>query len=263
MLKIVIRVQYCCLFFLFLIPNLSAQTDSIEEKIAEMLQLNGSKANFDMVINSLIDQELAAYSDLMSKEFYERFREGIMRDGYDSLEVKLIPVYKQIFTLEEIDGIITFLKSDVGQSMTKKTPIVLKESMRIGSEWGQQFASDISSKIKQSNELKFKTELDADCSSFREGAFFTYNPDSTITEVIRMDNIQIEKYGEEEFKFEIKWLSDCRYTLQSIGEKALKLMPEPLEINILNVEADKYQFIAKEIGADFYMEGEIIKIKSK
>lgn len=136
----------------FISGSLLAQQNTAEDKVRKMLELNGSKANFEVAIKNMIELQKQQFDSDHSKEFFEKFQDEILAEGYNSLLEKLIPVYTENFTEPELDGIIAFLESEVGIAMTKKTPYILQASMQIGAEWGEELARSIMEKMEQSKE---------------------------------------------------------------------------------------------------------------
>jgi len=49
----------------------------------------------------------------------------------------------------DLNEINTFYKSPVGQKLTKKTPLIMVESMEIGQEWGREIGGYIAKKIEE------------------------------------------------------------------------------------------------------------------
>ena len=58
----------------------------------------------------------------------------IMQEGFTwaKLEPEMIKIYAEEFSQEEIDGMIKFYKTPVGQSTIDKMPIVMQKSMQVG-----------------------------------------------------------------------------------------------------------------------------------
>ena len=49
-----------------------------------------------------------------------------------------IPIYAEHFTPEEIDQLVKFYSTPIGQKTIKTMPLVLRESMESGQKWGQE-----------------------------------------------------------------------------------------------------------------------------
>ncbi len=50
----------------------------------------------------------------------------------------ILPIYSKHFTLEELEQLIAFNRTPLGQKVIAEMPMVMKESMSAGQEWGRQ-----------------------------------------------------------------------------------------------------------------------------
>jgi len=66
----------------------------------------------------------------------------------------VVPVYDRNFTDAEIDGMLAFYSSPVGQKVLSKLPVVLQESMQVGQTWGQELSKKIMQKLQQKGYIK-------------------------------------------------------------------------------------------------------------
>lgn len=76
----------------------------------------------------------------LPREQYERLAQVL--HPQDIVE-RIVPVYDRHFTERDIDGMITFWRSPVGQKLLKEGPAVTQESVAAG----QQFAQEIFKKL--------------------------------------------------------------------------------------------------------------------
>lgn len=241
------------------ISDIKAQ-DTIENKIQKMLELTGAKKQFDMAIDRIITIQQEVYQDdILDEEFFTRFRERVMAEGFNEISKRLMPIYLKHLTEEEIDGIIKFYESDIGKSLIEKTPLIMSESMGIGAEWGEQIGKEIVEELylkseQKELEQKFNIEIEEDCTKFREGKFMYYQPDSTKMELTRKGNKQTEIFDEKVLEYKIDWVSNNRYILLD------ESMPnDTLTVNIYDTTDNSYKYIAKMKGMDMYADGEVIK----
>lgn len=61
----------------------------------------------------------------------------------------VIPIYERHFTLEEMQGLVTFYESPLGKTMLEKMPAVVQESMSVGNAWGREKAEEIFRQLKE------------------------------------------------------------------------------------------------------------------
>tara|TARA_R110001583_G_scaffold195057_1_gene368866 strand:- start:1749 stop:2519 length:771 start_codon:yes stop_codon:yes gene_type:complete len=238
---------------------IDAQENQLELKIIKMMDAMGANQQFEVIMDNMIDLEKEQFKTSISDEFWELFRTGIKTKGQNELYKLLIPIYKKHLSKDDIIGIIEFYKSDSGQSLLAKTPIIFEDSYAAGQEWGKLLVSEISKEIENSQELKFHTKL-TNCDSFKQGKFKYYLPDSTLVEVVRKDSIQTETYNGNVLNLKINWIDKCRYKVWEISGKDEILGDKPIIVNIFEINNHKYKFITKLEDDDFYSIGEIEKI---
>ena len=121
---------------LFLINTVNAQEDILDEKVSRLLELTGSKQQFEVVIDNMVEMQRGQFEDILGDEFYDKLKIRMKTEGYHVLLDSIAPIYKKHLTEKELDGMIKFYESDVGKSMIEKMPLITSESMMIGAAWG-------------------------------------------------------------------------------------------------------------------------------
>ena len=58
-------------------------------------------------------------------------------------------VYARIFTLEELEAIARFYRSEVGRKYVEAAPKLTAEALRIGQKWGEIISRELRTKVKQ------------------------------------------------------------------------------------------------------------------
>ncbi|MEM6868706.1 MAG: DUF2059 domain-containing protein, partial [Cyanobacteria bacterium P01_C01_bin.121] len=113
-------------------------------KIEELLAITNSNDLNTQLIEGIIAQ-FREISPEVPEEWWSRFVEKI---DYDELNEIVIPIYAQNFTNEELDGIIDFYRTPIGQSVVNKMPAVIQESLVAGQSWGLSIAQEILSDLE-------------------------------------------------------------------------------------------------------------------
>ena len=150
---------------------LSARADEASKraKIEQMLTVLKMEDNFNLLMKQVEQQgrqmgmSMTNPSQLTDadKKILDNFMVKLMAAmqetmGWQKLKSEFIDLYAKAYTEEEVDGILTFYKSPVGQSMLAKTPQLVQQSMAIS----QTHMKEIQPKLEQlSNDLK--KDLDA------------------------------------------------------------------------------------------------------
>lgn len=129
---------------IFFSLNLVAQSEEdkiFEESVFEMFSLSGTEETFQTTI-----QQMATLLEPLggSEEFLNAFLDASILD----VQKRLVPVYKNHFTLEDIQQLIAFYKTPIGQKLAQKTPLITGESMQVGQQWGMELYQEYQDKLK-------------------------------------------------------------------------------------------------------------------
>jgi len=122
-----------------------AMFDSLYSQIEGMLKNLSSEFGVQPDEQEIFDSHYLKMIDLMKTEM-----------SWEKVKDPTIEIYRKTFTEAEIDGMLEFYKSEVGQSTLKKLPLVMQESMQMS----QTIVKLMMPKI-QALSVELKTELDA------------------------------------------------------------------------------------------------------
>ncbi len=160
------------LVLLFSLPLSATADDASRRQLAEQfLNINKVKDQVDLMygkIEGIIFSQLEAIDipdereknlQAMQKIALDLLFEGL---SWDKLKDEYIQLYADTFTEEELQGIIDFSKSPLGQKMAEKSPILMQRSMEIGRQHAQQVMPQVQKAIqdyiKENIETAKKTE---------------------------------------------------------------------------------------------------------
>lgn len=138
-----------------------------KESVKELLKVTKSEQLIDQssqyvhqIMASSIEQttqgqELNAKQKKAIENFNQDITNIVKQDfTWAKLEPEMIQLYVEEFTQEEINGMLEFYKTPIGQSTINKLPIVMEKSMKIG----QQQMGELTPKIMQASK-KLAKEL--------------------------------------------------------------------------------------------------------
>jgi|TARA_B110000240_G_C13418444_1_gene418360 hypothetical protein len=63
------------------------------------------------------------------------------------LQHKIYPIYANLFTLEELEQLVEFNRSPVGQKANQVMPSLLQQSMNAANQWSEQMAPKLSDRV--------------------------------------------------------------------------------------------------------------------
>jgi hypothetical protein len=114
-----------------------------EAKIRRVLQLTGSAQLGTQVINELLGSFKTAMPQVPAP-FWNDVQKEIRPDDFVNL---VIPIYARHFSESDLDGLIAFYSSPLGQRVTHEMPA--SECVVAGQEWGRKLSDQILARAKQ------------------------------------------------------------------------------------------------------------------
>jgi uncharacterized protein len=118
-------------------------------EILKFMELTGMTKVSQNLAAQMVDQMRPAILRSLppggrSEEIVDAFSQKFKaRVSADSLTNLMIPVYDKYLSREDLEGLIQFFQTPLGQKMIRITPQISKESYKIGSDWGQQTALEV------------------------------------------------------------------------------------------------------------------------
>jgi hypothetical protein len=88
---------------------------------------------------------------ILQSDFWDEFNKEVNAATLIDL---VLPIYDKYFTDDDIVQLIAFYQSPVGKKVVEKLPVIMQESMQVGSEWGKQLSEKILERLKQKGYLK-------------------------------------------------------------------------------------------------------------
>jgi len=129
--------------FLTFSGQVSAEPDT--QKIEQLLDMTGALALGEQLGKEMMKQMAPMFPE-KAQPLLQELTQALRGDDYKAL---IVGLYQQNFTESEVDALITFYSSPAGQSIIKKMPTVMQESMKIGGVFGQMKAREILERMRQ------------------------------------------------------------------------------------------------------------------
>ena len=105
-----------------------------DQAIRELIQITGASNLGRQMMEQMRPALQKAIPDLPAS-FWDDFMAEVKTDEMTDL---IVPIYARHFTLEELEELIAFNRTPLGQKVIAEMPAVMKESMSAGQEWGRQ-----------------------------------------------------------------------------------------------------------------------------
>lgn len=107
--------------------SMSAQeTSSFEKKTVELIKMTSGQ-QFEVMMDPLVK--------MVPEENQEAFKKELT-DSTSDLYTQMADIYMESFTEAEIDKILEFYHTPVGEKMVASLPEITKKGMELGQAWG-------------------------------------------------------------------------------------------------------------------------------
>ena len=94
---------------------------SLEEKINNLLELDGTFNNIENLIEETIEQQKKENFGV-SDHYWELLKNKVSKKSITELKEIVVPIYTQIYSESNIDNLIAFYSSETGKLITETQP---------------------------------------------------------------------------------------------------------------------------------------------
>jgi hypothetical protein len=116
-----------------------------EQAIRKLMEMIGAADLGDQVSQQLLSEMRLSFPQV-PEPLWAEFAESLDPAELTGLA---IPIYDRHFTMEELQALIDFYTTPVGQQVVKKLPLVAHESNTIGQQWGETKALEIAQRLAE------------------------------------------------------------------------------------------------------------------
>jgi uncharacterized protein len=128
-------------------PVLAAQPS--EAQVRELMQVMDVPGQFT-VMNNQMGAMMSQQLPCVPASYWQTY---IDKNGVDQLTKAMIPAYQHHFTADEVEGLIKFYKSTLGQKLVAQMPATMAEAAQAGQQWGRQRTADMFSELQKEGKL--------------------------------------------------------------------------------------------------------------
>jgi hypothetical protein len=138
------------LFATLLFTITFAQSSEKTAHIKKLLDLTGS-GKLGVQVSQTMIASFKKTTDGVPDKFWEEMSKEI---NADTLVSMIIPIYEKYYTDDEILQMIAFYEIPVGKKVISTLPMIMKESMDIGEQWGRQVGEKVYLRLKEKGYIK-------------------------------------------------------------------------------------------------------------
>jgi hypothetical protein len=123
-----------------------AEQTAKQDDIKRFLTIIGARTIGLRVFNQIIASLQKAHPDIPESVWQEILGEAeAQTDGF--VAERLVPIYDQYLTHDDIKGLIAFYESPLGAKLLSVMPQMSQESMLAGQTWGREFAETVRQRL--------------------------------------------------------------------------------------------------------------------
>jgi uncharacterized protein len=140
------------LALIFILTSVSyGQIDKEYAKtLKKLFEVSGTEETYKAAIKQMVAMFRDQYVEIDS-DTWDDLEKEFLKTSLDDLTDMLVPVYSKYMTQEDLEEIIKFYQSPVGQKYAANTPFIMQESMQVGQEWGREIGQKLEKKMKERN----------------------------------------------------------------------------------------------------------------
>lgn len=120
-----------------------------EAQVRDLMQVMGVQQSLGMM-NQQITAVMAQRLPCVPASYWGSF---IDQPNATTLMSGMIPAFQKHFTSEDIDGLLKFYRSPLGQKVIKEMPQVMAENVKLNQVWGQQRGAQMIDQLKSQGKL--------------------------------------------------------------------------------------------------------------
>jgi len=144
-----------CLLLALGLGTAHAEDTAKQEAIVELLKVTKTaeltKKSAVSSLQLFLGQKYKKRPDIPDELKQKTFDIAVetFNENMDGMLVSMAQIYEEIFTLQEIQGLVTFYKTDLGQKVINKMPGIMEKAMVVGAQWGQKIAAIAVERIRK------------------------------------------------------------------------------------------------------------------
>lgn len=143
------KAIFLSLFLVLSLPNLiNAQDAEYKELLSKYFQASGSEQTFEVAIKQTV-RNMKGQASGLDDATWDELENEFLSTSMNDLVTRLMPVYQNYLSKDDLRAIIEFYESRVGKKLAANTPLITQESMQVGSEWGMELGQKVMKRIEE------------------------------------------------------------------------------------------------------------------
>ena len=116
--------------------------------LKKLLEVSGTEERHKTSITQMSAILKEQYSGL-NTELFDEIEKEFLKTTLDDIVDMYVPIYSKYLTQNDLEELITFYQSPVGQKFVKCTSSITQESVQVGMQWGMKIKEKYEEKMKE------------------------------------------------------------------------------------------------------------------
>ena len=127
------------------------QTDKeYSETLKKYFEVSGNKATADVALEQMIDIFKPQYPNIKENEWKKIYQDVVQESMNQFIEMN-IPIYQKFLSKSDLEEIIKFYQTPIGQKFSQSNALITKELMTISQQWGMDLSKQLIEEIENAN----------------------------------------------------------------------------------------------------------------
>ena len=118
-------------------------------KVQQLIEMMGVPTQFTDMNNQMASM-MSMQFPCVDASYWQTY---INSDGEQQLVQAMIPAYQHHFSAEDVDGLIKFYKTPLGQKLVSQMPATMTEAAQAVQQWGRQRTTQMFDELQKAGKL--------------------------------------------------------------------------------------------------------------
>lgn len=127
------------------------QTDKeYSETLKKFFEISGNNTTSNVAIEQMIEIFKPQYPNIDTNEWDKILKDFFQKSINQYIEIS-IPIYQKHLSKSDLEEIIKFYQSPIGQKFSQSNALITKELMTISQQWGMELSKKLIEEIEKAN----------------------------------------------------------------------------------------------------------------
>jgi len=131
------------------VASATSATPPSEDQVKQLMAVFGVDKVFSQM-NTQMASMMSQQVPCVPTSYWQGY---IDADGVKALTERMVPIYQRHFTAEDVEGLLKFYRSPLGQKVITQMPQVMSEATLANQQWGQERAQQMLGQLEKDGKL--------------------------------------------------------------------------------------------------------------